>query len=173
LASKLFSLIGGVATGLLVTMAVVIPMPGRQMPVLTVQSLPVPAPRPAQVKELSDQTPTVAQEERQPAFARPQEQPLHITPSPVLTTQSEATLPDQTGRNLVLQQQTRPVEPNRVTHQLAQAWQPANSNTPRYLPHTASGNHPRRPDPGQPGFTGRDGRNPRPPEGPEPASSGN
>ena len=154
-------------------MAVVIPMPGRQVPVLTAQSLPVPAPKPVQVNEMSDQTPTVAQEERHPGLPRPEEQPLHITPSPVLTIQSEATLPDQTGRNLALQVETRRYEPSRVTHQLAQAWEPGMTTTPRYLPHAQSGDHPDRPDPGQPGMTGRDGRNPKPPEGPEPASSGN
>ncbi|MFO7626227.1 MAG: hypothetical protein R6V62_03080 [Candidatus Fermentibacteraceae bacterium] len=173
LTSKLFSLIGGVATGLVITMAVVIPMPGKQIPVLTTNVEPVPAPKAIQVKELSDLTPTVEQYNTQPLVPRQQEQPVQITPAPVLTLQLETSLPDQTGRNLALQQQTNPVEPSRVTHQLSQAWEPGIVYTPRYLPHTASGNHPRRPDFGQPGITGRDGRNPKPPEGPEPASYGN
>lgn len=168
--SKLFSLVGGVATGLVITMAVVIPMPGRQTPVLTTVAEPVPMSKEIEGKELSDLTPTVAQSITQPAVPCQQEQPVQIAPAPVLTLQLETPLPDQTGRNLALQQQTRPVEPNRVTHQLAQAWEPGVTYTPRYLPHN-QGN--RRPDPGQPAFTNKDGRNPRPPEAPEPASFGN
>jgi hypothetical protein len=92
----------------------------------------------------------------------------------VFTLQLETPLPDQTGRNLALQRQTVRHEPSRVTHQLAQAWEPGTAGTtPRYLPHVHSGNSPRRPDPGQPGIAGRNGRNPKPPEGPEPASFGN
>lgn len=173
LASKLFSLIGGVATGLVVTMAVVIPMPGKRVPVMIAHVQPLPASKTITVKEPSHQTPAVTVDSTQPAVPSPQEQPLQITQSPVLTLQLETPLPDQTGRNLALQLETRPFEPDRVTHQLAQAWEPGITSTPRYLPHTHSGNHPGRPDPDQPGVTGRDGRNPRPPDGPEPASSGN
>lgn len=171
--SKLFSLIGGVTTGLVITMAVVIPMPRKHAPVLMTHSEPPAVSRAFEAKELPDQTPTVVQDARQAAVVPQYEQPLQITQAPVFTLQPETLLPDQTGRNIALQEQTRPVEPNRVTHQLAQAWEPGSAYSPRYLPHTDSGNRTRRPNPGQPGLTGRDGRNPKPPEGPEPASFGN
>jgi len=173
LSSKLFSLIGGVATGLVITMAVVIPMPRTQIPVLAASTETPVSPNAIQVKEQSDPAPTAERENTPPAVAPRREQTAQITPSPVFTLQPETSLPDQTGRNLALQQQTRSVEPSRVTHQLSQAWEPGIAYSPRYLPHTASGNPPRRPDPGQPAISGRDGRNPKPPEGPEPASFGN
>lgn len=173
LSSKLFSLIGGVASGLVITMAVVIPMPGRQMPVLTAR-----AEQPLLSKTVRTKAPSIEAaafevvEEGQ-ALPYPQDQPVIIPQLPVATLQIETSLPDQTDRNLALQYQTRQIEPNRVTHQLAQAWEPGMAYSPRYLPHTNQGGNPRRPDPGQPGITGRDGRNPKPPEGPEPASYGN
>ncbi len=171
--SKLFSLIGGVTTGLVITMAVVIPMPGKRVPVLMTHSGPPAVSRAFEAKDLPDQTPAVVQDARQTTVAPHYEQPLQIPQAPVFTLQPETVLPDQTGRNIALQEQTRPAIPNRVTHQLAQAWEPGSAYSLRYLPHADSGNSPRRPDPGQPGLTGRDGRNPKPPEGPEPTSFGN
>lgn len=175
LSSKLFSLIGGVTTGLVVTMAVVIPMPGRRIEVPAAHTDRTHASAIVRSKETfsSDVPAAIDRNDEMPVPAVRQEQPVLITPSPVATLRIETVLPDQTGRNIALQQQTSPLEPNRVTHQLAQAWEPGMAYSPRYLPHTSQGGSPRRPDTGQPGITGRDGRNPRPPEGPEPASHGN
>lgn len=174
LTSKLFSLIGGVTTGLVVTMAIIVSTPVKRVPVLMTHAEPIQAPKPIQTKEPSDQPSTISRDDEQPVAALRQEQPLQIAPAPVFTLQLETPLPDQTGRNLALQMETRRFEPSRVTHQLAQAWEPVTAGTaPRYMPHVHSGNHPRRPDPGQPGIAGRNGRNPKPPADPEPASFGN
>lgn len=173
LSSKLFSLIGGVTTGLVVTMAVVIPMPGRRLEVPEARTDHARTARVVRTKEpafFDSASNDMGEELAAPAVQH--EQPVLIPPSPVATLRIETVLPDQTGRNIALQQQTSPLEPNRVTHQLAQAWEPGIAYTPRYLPHTSQVGSPRRPDTGQPGITGRDGRNPRPPEGPEPASYG-
>jgi len=100
LTSKLFSLIGGVTTGLVITMAVVIPMPGKRVPVLMTHSGPPAVSRAFEAKDLPDQTPAVVQDD----------QADHCCPS------LRATPPDTSGPCLHTSTRNRATRPDRQEH---------------------------------------------------------
>ena len=160
LTAKLFSLLGGLTTGLLVTMAVVIPMPSQSVQTLAERVEAIPSYKFENDKSAFESEPTQIVAAPETGATVRSEEPLPVTATPLTPLAIENPLPDQYERNLLLQQEIRSPEPSPATHQLAQAWEPTSTQFHRYLPAAQSGNIPRRTDPGQPGIAGRGSRHP-------------
>lgn len=168
---KLYSLIGGMGTGMAVTIAAMLTVPSPRIGPMAVVPVRSESKSPAHEK-----TATVFAREESPVTEPApliEETPGNLEAVPVIHQAAVIAfdLPDQSSRNFPLQMQVERPGNRRLISQMDYTWQPGpDYGTPRYLPRAGSGNAPRRYSPDQPDVTGGAGGRPRPSEGPDPAA---
>ena len=168
--SKLFSLIGGLTTGIMVTMALVLSSPSnpvqQQLADHGLQKLPVRAPDKPQVTAIPQTPEETTRETVSEAPRTPANPGQLVTATPVTPLVITSALPDQTTRNTFAQPAAPAAQP-RSPHQLSQTWHPTPPHTPRYMPHYQR-DHSQQ----ETSSAGNEPRPPRPPDGSAPAGAG-